>query len=240
MFDGVAFKNVKEQRTGLHTLYHPSSPAVDSEATQISSCKEGGIYLHISDKDKAVDDIIVECCKNDLRLVDTKEMNQDQSLKMVMDSIVRSTASHVSEYFERLHSSSNGERDRLPTQWYAVIRRNGSGGTKTKKLLFEKYHLRRPHEGALCLFPSLWPHILAQGKKQRHNSSVSISLEEDSHSTMNDLQNISNVDQLLEFQLRPFQMLRSIVVTNDVLLADRVVKEGGAVLSYRQWEQALL
>ena len=229
MYDGAAFKNFNDgdrPKAGSHLVFpHSSQKTADETTTRTPTSKDAGLYIEITDCSTAVDDVIVECCRNDW-----KRSNSDET----HPKDVSSTLPEVADYFESLlQSHSDPNR-------YAVIRRMGSGGTKTNKHLFEKLHLRRPHEGALCLLPSLWPCVSQQCKEETKGSSSCVSLEEDGLLTMDELGKISKVDQLLEFQLRPFNMLRSIVVTNDVLLADRVVKEGGAVLSYRQFEQALL
>jgi hypothetical protein len=114
---------------------------------------------------------------------------------------------------------------------YAVVRRKG-GGTKTNKKLFEKLNLRRPEEGALCL------------------TGMTARLQKNSLQTAKDLQR-GRVYDLVEYELRSRANVRNIIVTDDILLADRLVNDcsgggndcsGGGnnpnlVLSWRQLQQ---
>jgi hypothetical protein len=242
MYDGAAFKSFKEgdrPKTGSHLVYPLTSSTSNNGDT---TYEDGGLYIHITDHNTAVDDVIVECCKKDIMKLCPEETDRNAALNLVRDSTQQSTLPEVSNYFEHVRPWNDKQNKRVQPDRYAIIRRTGLGGTKTNKHLFDKLHLRRPQEGALCLLPSLWPCFPQQNKEEEttKNSNSCISLEEDGLSTIQELQNVSKVHHLLEFQFRPVHLLRSIVVTDDVLLADRVVKEGGAVLSYRQFEQALL
>ena len=114
----------------------------------------------------------------------------------------------------------NADNDKL--DFYAVVRRNG-GGTKTNKKLFDKLNLRRPEEGALCL------------------SGLSARLQKNSLQTAKDLKR-ARVYDVVEYELRSRANVRNIIVTDDILLADRLVNDCGGdgqnmVLSWRQFQQ---
>lgn len=114
--------------------------------------------------------------------------------------------------------SSNGddaETDVLP--YFVVIRRK-AGGTKTHRRLFDKLHLRRPNEGAVCL-SSLTPGL--------RKSSLRIARE---------LEREKCIERVIECERRCRDELRFVVVTDDVYLCDRLVRDndGVLVLSYMQ------
>jgi hypothetical protein len=100
---------------------------------------------------------------------------------------------------------------------YIVIRRK-AGGTKTHRRLFDKLHLRRPNEGALCL------------------SSLTRGLHKNSLSIARELRREKSINSVIECELRNRDELRYLVVTNDVYLTDRLVRENRVlVLSYNQF-----
>ncbi|GMH56296.1 hypothetical protein TL16_g02101 [Triparma laevis f. inornata] len=101
-----------------------------------------------------------------------------------------------------------------PSSSFFIIRRK-AGGTKTHKKTFTKINLRRPHEGAHCLAP-ITPRLAAQCIATARRLK---------HEKLNHLVEISAVD---------LKFVKSIVATDDVLLADRIVKEGGVVLNCAQ------
>ena len=106
---------------------------------------------------------------------------------------------------------------------YVVVKRKG-GGSKTKKKLFDKLCLRRAEEGAFCLMPSL-----LSGNPRLQKNSLQIARE---------LQR-AKVHQVVQYERRRCRDVRSIVVTDDVLLSDRIVKEGGIVMRYSQLRQLI-
>ena len=94
---------------------------------------------------------------------------------------------------------------------------------KTNKKLFDKLNLRRPEEGALCL------------------SGLTARLQKNSLQTAKDLKR-SRVYDIVEYELRSRANIRNIIVTDDILLADRLVNDCGGdgrnmVLSWRQLQQ---
>ncbi|KAL7528936.1 hypothetical protein ACHAWF_002772 [Thalassiosira exigua] len=98
---------------------------------------------------------------------------------------------------------------------YVAIRRK-AGGTKTHRRLFDTLHLRRPNEGALCL------------------SSLTPALRKDGTKTAKKLSRERGMEKVIECELRRRDELECVVVTDDVYLTDRLVREGVLVLSFRQ------
>ena len=91
-----------------------------------------------------------------------------------------------------------------------------AGGTQTHKKLFNRLNLRRGEgEGAACLC-SLTPRLklwsLSMARRLKHDK----------------------VGKLIEIRAIQVSSLKCVVATDDVLLSDRVVKEGGVVLSSKQ------
>ena len=106
------------------------------------------------------------------------------------------------------------ETDSLP--YYVVIRRK-AGGTKTHRRLFDRLHLRRPDEGAVCL------------------SSLTAGLRRGSLRIARELQREKSIERVIECERRDRDELRFVVVTEDVYLTDRLVRGNGVlVLSYTQ------
>ena len=103
------------------------------------------------------------------------------------------------------------------------MKRKG-GGSKTKKKLFDKLCLRRAEEGAFCLIPSL---LSGNPRLQKNSLQVARELQR------------AKVHHVVEYERRPCKDVRSVVVTDDVLLSDRVVKEGGIVMRYCQLRQLI-
>ncbi len=101
--------------------------------------------------------------------------------------------------------------------YYVVVRRK-AGGTITHRRLFDKLHLRRPDEGAVCL------------------SSLMAGLRRDSLMIGRELQREKSIERLIECERRDRDKLRFVVVTDDVYLTDRLVRgnNGVLVLSYAQ------
>eukprot|EP00571_Detonula_confervacea_P005909 CAMPEP_0172332020 /NCGR_PEP_ID=MMETSP1058-20130122/62224_1 /TAXON_ID=83371 /ORGANISM="Detonula confervacea, Strain CCMP 353" /LENGTH=661 /DNA_ID=CAMNT_0013049297 /DNA_START=36 /DNA_END=2018 /DNA_ORIENTATION=+ len=112
-----------------------------------------------------------------------------------------------------LSGDNDAETDVLPN--YIVIRRK-AGGTKTHRKLFDKLHLRRPNEGAHCL------------------SALTAGLQKDSLRTARELQRERSIERVIECELMSRDELRCVVVTDDVFLTDRLVRNGVLVLGFRQ------
>ena len=102
---------------------------------------------------------------------------------------------------------------------YFIVRRK-RGGSKAEKKLFSKMNLRRPSEGAFCfcaLSPGLLKGGLSLAKRLKHN----------------------RVDNLVEIERRSVGGVKSIVTTDDVLLADRCAGLGALVLNAKQLEELI-
>jgi len=137
---------------------------------------------------------------------DFKKISIEQVIKIFEDIAV-----DVIDYQSGIcDESKNDECD-----FYVVARRIGGRGAKQHKNLFNRLNLMRPNEGALCL-TGISARVL------RRSLMIAKELKR------------SNVKHLVEYELRPRNTLKTIVFTDDILLADRVVNEGGAVLSYYQ------
>lgn len=175
-----------------------------------------GVYLEISDDTVEVDDVLVERCvsdrKRDSISLPTKKHSRD--MKSIEDIIVDLQDGLVEGNEIDCHGKDNG--------FYVVKRK--AGGRKTNKKLFDKLCLRRAEEGAFCLMPSL---LDGNPRLQKNSLAVAKQLQQ------------AKVNQLVEYERRLCKDIRSIVVTDDVLLSDRVVNEGGVVLRYYQLKQLI-
>ena len=98
-----------------------------------------------------------------------------------------------------------------------VIRRKG-GGSKTHRKLFDKLHLRRPDEGAVCL------------------SGLTNKLQRQSWKLARELQRERGIEKVIECELCRRQDLKYLVVTDDVYLTERLMKSHAVlVLSFMQF-----
>jgi len=203
MFDGAKYKGSKEQKVPKLTEIYPN------------------MYLESTDVGVMVDDVLVErCCCNGSRRDSGQGSSSGSSGPLVQVDDVIDALSNMSDF--GYGAVDPRENDTLDC--YAVVRRKG-GGTKTNKKLFEKFNLRRPEEGALCL------------------TGMTARLQKNSLQTAKDLQR-ARVYDLVEYELRSRANVRNIIVTDDILLADRLVNDcsGGGnnpnlVLSWRQLQQ---
>mmetsp|Transcript_22523 Transcript_22523/g.51569 ORF Transcript_22523/g.51569 Transcript_22523/m.51569 type:complete len:357 (-) Transcript_22523:107-1177(-) len=99
---------------------------------------------------------------------------------------------------------------------YIVVRRGG-GGSRAHRKLFGRLNLQRPEEGALCL-TALTPEL------RKHSQSI-----------ITDLLRVgADKGEVVKCEVKERAEARSLVVTRDILLAHRIVKEGGIVLNYEQ------
>ncbi len=127
---------------------------------------------------------------------------------------------NIDEVVEEMSNGLNGDSR---NEFFVVVRRKG-GGSKTNKKLFDKLRIRRAEEGAFCLIPTL-----IEGNPRIHKNSLQIARQ----------LKRAKVHNVVEYERRLCKDLRSIVVTDDVLLSDRIVGEGGVVLSYGQLQQLI-
>ena len=112
-------------------------------------------------------------------------------------------------------------------KYYYIVRRKTSSAkkiNKTNKKLFDELCIRPDNKGAFCLVPSL---ISGNSRLHKYNIQIAKKLQR------------AKVNDVIEYERRLCQDVRSIVVTDDVLLSDQVVKEGGVVMRYSQLRQLL-
>ena len=173
------------------------------------------LFIETTEVGIQVDDVLVERCGG----VDRSPGSAPRTHGPIVDidDVVDALSNLADMGFGALDNSDNDHLD-----FYAVVRRNG-GGTKTNKKLFDKLNLRRPEEGALCL------------------SGLTARLQKNSLQTAKDLKR-SRVYDIVEYELRSRANIRNIIVTDDILLADRLVNDCGGdgknmVLSWRQLQQ---
>lgn len=178
------------------------------------------LYLEVTDQNVEADDVLIERCRASL----TEENNN-----IKVPPILHRRIATVDEVITLLSQDDGNQPkqsnacDKQCLDSYIVVRRKG-GGRKSNKKLFEKLNLRRPEEGALCLLPSF---ICNSDRLRRNSLQIAKELKR------------ANVQQLVEYEIRQCRYVRDIVVTDDILLADRVVETGAVVMSYRQLQQIL-
>mmetsp|Transcript_18839 Transcript_18839/g.29175 ORF Transcript_18839/g.29175 Transcript_18839/m.29175 type:complete len:215 (+) Transcript_18839:344-988(+) len=172
------------------------------------------MQLEITEVGVEADDVLVKYCTENLPVqwqISRKNIISVDEVIALFESI---TGDLKLLTYAGISVDEDLKRDELDK--YVIVKRVG-GGTKTNKALFEKLNLRRPHEGALCL-TGLTGGIL------KRSLQIAKELKR------------ARVSNLVEYELRERQNVRSVVFTDDVLLADRVVKQGGIVLSNRQMQ----
>ncbi|EJK48973.1 hypothetical protein THAOC_32190 [Thalassiosira oceanica] len=121
MFDGAKFSPDNNER----------SDKFASKETKRFNLVDSEIGLEVTGRDVSVDDVLVERCNA------SDHPSNAVVKEMTIDDVIKT-----------LLSREDGRNDVL--QEYIVIKRK-AGGTKTHRKLFDKLHLRRPEEGALCL-----------------------------------------------------------------------------------------
>lgn len=175
-----------------------------------------GLFLEVTDDSIEVDDVLVERC-----IVDRKEYNISPPYKQ---NFACTNIDNVIEEFEQgVLDHSNGNFN-INKHFVVVVKRKG-GGTKTNKKLFDKLCLRRGEEGAFCLLPSFLD--IQPTRLQKNSINIAKDLKK------------AKVHHIVQYEKRPWKDVRSIVVTDDVLLSDRVVQEGGVVMRYSQFKQLM-
>ncbi|KAL9190567.1 hypothetical protein ACHAXT_000273 [Thalassiosira profunda] len=203
MFDGSKFGDIHSKGrksakpTGsLETRTFPLESAT-AKSTHSS------IRIEVTENGDSADDVLVHRC--------SKSRGSGNSALSLSSS--RKITLSLDRAIDILSSDSDVVDDNLSC--YIVIRRK-AGGSKTHRRLFDKLHLRRPNEGALCL------------------SAVTSGLKKNSLRIARELQRQRGVEKVIELELRRRADLRHIVVTDDVLLTDRLVADGVLVLSFKQ------
>jgi len=199
MFDGAKFGR-NNRRNGSGSAQHTGDSfdtrvfAVESKDDTIS----GQILIEITEKGVSADDVLFHKC------LDLSSLPSSSRRVITLNQVIEILSNNIND----------GDNDTL--QNYIVIRRK-AGGSKTHRRLFDKLHLRRPNEGALCLS------ALTAGL-QKHSLRIAKELQRERGS----------VERVIECEVRNRDDVRNVVVTDDVYLTDRLVKNGVLVLSYKQ------
>jgi len=227
MFDGAKFgngnnksKTIRETRVFYLDDSDSSNNATTATAAAAASSgvgeekKRGSIRIEITENGDSADDVLFHRCSTAHGVVEDGNHRPgsafDESTTRNMISLERVVNILSGDDDD---DDDGGEADVLPH--YIVIKRK-SGGKKTHRRLFDKLHLRRPNEGALCL-SALTPGLRKHGLK-----------------VARELQRERSVERVIECELRRREGLRFVVVTDDVYLTDRLVGCGVLVLSYNQ------
>ena len=167
----------------------------------------GNIFLEVTSDGVEADDILVARCIKDLN---KKLLNSPR--KIGIDQVVRNLMSCTTSQSDSLARKDNGS--------YIVVKRKGR--CKKHKKLFEKLRLKRPEEGACCLTPSF---LSGSDRLRKYNLQLARELQG------------AKVNQIMEYELKDCSSIKSVVVTDDVLLSNRIVDAGGVVLGYKQFLQ---
>lgn len=192
MFDGAKFGNI---------IGKESQSSVDTRMFCVDSSSE--INIHITNNGDSTDDVLVHITGTTEGGKKANETSSESKQIISLDKAV-----------EILSNTNDTEIDALPH--YIVVRRK-AGGTKTHRKLFDKLHLRRANEGALCL------------------AAMTASLRKHSLKVARELQREKSIDKVIECELRDRNELHFIVVTDDVYLTDRLVRGSTVlVLSFQQ------
>jgi len=195
MFDGAKFGN--NRRSGSSS--QQTGDSFDTKVFAVESKDDSGqILIEITEKGVSADDVLFHKC------LDLCSLPSSSRRVITLNQVIEILSSNIND----------GDNDTL--QNYIVIRRK-AGGSKTHRRLFDKLHLRRPNEGALCLC------ALTAGL-QKHSLRIAKELQRERGS----------VERVIECELRDRSSVTNTVVTDDVYLTDRLVKNGVLVLSYKQ------
>ena len=232
MFDGAKYENLKkyvrnnstpgsinsnssirEELGSAETWKFSIDTSSSSSSSSSGTCNNGGsIMIEITDSGDSTDDVLVyttSLCK-----ITTNDGGKSSS-NVINNSDTERRIISLEEVIDILSNCTDNDADVL--SHYIVIRRK-AGGTKTHRRLFDKLHLRRPNEGALCL------------------SSLTMGLHKNSLAIARELRREKSINSVIECELRDRDELRHLVVTNDVYLTDRLVRENRVlVLSYNQF-----
>ena len=197
MFDGAKFGN-NNRRSGSSSVQQ-TGDSFDTRVFALESKDDSGqILIEITEKGVLADDVLFHKC------LDLSSLPSSSRRVITLSQVIEILSNNI----------NNGDNDTLQT--YIVIRRK-AGGSKTHRRLFDKLHLRRPNEGALCLS------ALTAGL-QKHSLRIAKELQRERGS----------VERVIECELRDRSSVTNTVVTDDVYLTDRLVKNGVLVLSYKQ------
>jgi len=197
LWDGAKYRDILKSNNGKqkHQRRAFSSEMSDSIVAEIT--KDGD----------TVDDVLFDrlCGSDEAAVAESRSHQQIIPLSKAVNILSFDTANQTSALAEDSLSH------------YVVIRRKG-GGSKTHRRLFDKLHLRRPDEGAVCLSG-------LTNKLQRHSWKLA-----------RELQREKGIEKVIECELRRRQDLKHLVVTDDVYLTERLMRSHDVVvLSFMQF-----
>jgi hypothetical protein len=198
LFDGAKYRDII--KSSIDKKQHQSPRVFCSDLSR-------SIIVEITKDGDSVDDVLFErlCFINDA-VGANAESNHRRIIPLtkVMDILSFDT-------------NQTGAKVNDSLSHYVIVRRKG-GGSKTHRRLFDKLHLRRPCEGALCLSG-------LTNKLNRHSWKIA-----------RDLQREKGIEKVIECELRRRQDLQYLVVTDDVFLTERLIRSHAVmVLKFMQF-----
>ena len=209
MWDGSKFRGIMDKSkhvpgdTYQTKVFRLESSMSSKRALQ--SKDDASISIEITCDGDSADDVLFDRCCGSNTSIGMVNLEINRQI-ISLDKVIEILSQNIDDFDNDIISH------------YIVIRRK-SGGTKTHRSLFDKLHLRRPNEGALCL------------------SGLTAGLQKDSWKIARELQRERSVEKVIECELRRREELQYIVVTDDVFLTERLTRSGIVlVLSYRQFE----
>ena len=197
LWDGAKYRDILKNGNGKQK----------QQRRVFNSDKSDSIIVEITKDGDTVDDVLFDrlCCLEETAVEKSRRHRQIIPLSKAVDILSLDTSTQTSVHAE----------DGL--SHYIVIRRKG-GGSKTHRRLFDKLHLRRPDEGAVCLSG-------LTNKLQRHSWKLA-----------RELQREKGIEKVIECELRRRQDLKYLVVTDDVYLTERLMRSHAViVLSFMQF-----
>ena len=228
IFDGAKFRDITKCNANGNSgkIYGDAQTKVfcleasGSNGTS-SSNDHGSIMIEITKDRVSADDVLFDRCCTKNNNCSTYADQQSTGLIIPLEKVIdilsnQRTQSHTNSLNGKSVIDVTSENDLL--SHYVVITRK-AGGNKTHRRLFDKLHLRRPYEGAICL------------------SGLTIGLQKDSLRIARELQRERGIQRVIECKLKKRVELRYVVVTDDIFLTERLIRSGVVlVLSYRQLE----
>lgn len=198
LWDGAKYRDIIKGSSGKQK----------HQCRVFNSDKSDSIVAEITKDGDTVDDVLFDrlCCSEEgVGAAKSRSYQQIVPLSKAVDILSIEASTQTSVHAEDSLSH------------YIVIRRKG-GGSKTHRRLFDKLHLRRPDEGAVCLSG-------LTNKLQRHSWKLA-----------RELQREKGIEKVIECELRRRQDLKYVVVTDDVYLTERLMRSHAVlVLSFLQF-----
>jgi len=197
LWDGAKYRDILKSSNGKQK----------HQRRVFSSDLSNSIVAEITKDGDTVDDVLFGrlCCSSEEATAAESCHQQIIPLSKAVDILA----------FDTTNQTSTLAEDSL--SHYVVIRRRG-GGSKTHRRLFDKLHLRRPDEGAVCLSG-------LTNKLQRHSWKLA-----------RELQREKGIEKVIECELRRRQDVKYLVVTDDVYLTERLMSSRTVmVLSFMQF-----